>query len=199
MSKSKYSLDCVLRPRSWPLRRLPRPLKIVNVTAPDINCVFDPSCKLTVTDSAGDIVIPNVTGKAILQSRTFSGAAGAPGAGLTGYEYRVDLTQASIMGESAGCVTDMTVDFGPVTQLQYNKAGPDDDVYVVTKGGLGSVGLLSADFHGQQDHLHLRAAGMPGIRRQQGRDELLLRPCVQGRAGGDHGQRLGPQGCCRRT
>ena len=121
-------------------------LKIVDVTAPDINCVFDPSCKLPVTDSIGDIVIPGVTGKATLQSRTFSGTAGAPGDGLTGYEYRVDLRQASIEGEAAGCVTDMTVDFGPVTQLQYNKAGADDDVYVVTKGGLGSIGLLFADF-----------------------------------------------------
>lgn len=122
------------------------PLKIVTVTAPDINCVFDPSCKLPVTDSVGDIVIPNATGKAILQSRTFSGVAGAPGDGLTGYEYRVDLRQASIEGEAAGCVTDMTVDFGPVTQLQYNKAGANDDVYVVTKGGLGSIGLLFAEF-----------------------------------------------------
>jgi hypothetical protein len=37
------------------------------------------------------------------------------------------------------------LDFGPLVQLQYNKVGPIDDVYVVTKGGLGSVGLLSAD------------------------------------------------------
>src|SRR5205085_6609182 len=64
------------------------PLKVVTVAAPDVNCVFDPSCKLTVTDSVGDIVIPGMTGKAVLQSRTFSGAAGAPGAGLIGYEYR---------------------------------------------------------------------------------------------------------------
>ena len=167
MSKSKLIGLCVAAAFvAAPATVQATPLKIVDVTAPDVNCVFDPSCKLPVTDSLGDIVIPAVTGKAILQSRTFSGAAGAPGDGLTGYDYRVNLTQASTDGEAAGCVTDMTVDFGPVSKLQYNKAGPDDDVYVVTKGGLGSVGLLSAEFYGQQDHLRLRAAGMPGIRRQ---------------------------------
>lgn len=119
-------------------------LKVVTVTAPDVNCVFDPSCKLTVTDTIGDIVIPALSGKAVLQSRTFSGAAGAPGAGLTGYEYRVDLTQASTANDAA-CVTDLTVDFGPLVQLQYDKAGPNDDVYVINKGGLGTVGLFSAD------------------------------------------------------
>src|SRR6185295_16597285 len=67
-------------------------LNVVTVAAPDVNCVFDPSCKLVVTDSVGDILIPNMKG-GILQSRTFSGAAGAPGAGLTGYDYRIDLTQ----------------------------------------------------------------------------------------------------------
>ena len=119
-------------------------LKVVTVTAPDINCVFDPSCKLVVTDSVGDIVIPGMTGKAILQSRSFSGAAGAPGAGLTGYEYRVDLTQA-VSQVDGSCVSELTIDFGPLVQLQYNKVGPNDDVYVVTKGGLGLIGLFSAD------------------------------------------------------
>jgi hypothetical protein len=28
--------------------------------------------------------------------------------------------------------------------LQYNKVGPADDVFVVTKGGLGTIGLASA-------------------------------------------------------
>jgi hypothetical protein len=119
-------------------------LQVVTVAAPDVNCVFDPTCKLFVTDTVGDIVAPGIVGKAILQSRTFSGAAGAPGAGLTGYEYRVDMTQATTPNDAA-CVSDLTVDFGPLVKLQYDKVGPDDDVYVVTKGGLGSIGLFSAD------------------------------------------------------
>ena len=120
-------------------------LTVVTVAAPDINCVFETDCTIVVTDSVGNIPIPNiVSGAARLQSRTFEGKPGAPAAGKFGYEYRVDLTSAVTNAEFS-CVTDLEVDFGPVTKLQYNKAGPDDDVYVVTKGGLGTIGLLSAE------------------------------------------------------
>jgi hypothetical protein len=119
------------------------PLTIVNVAAPDINCVFETDCTIVVTDSVGNIALPNVTGIARLQSRTFAGQPGAPGAGKTGYEYRLDLTQATAIGDVA-CVTGLNVNFGPVTVLQYNKVGPADDVFVVTKGGLGTIGLASA-------------------------------------------------------
>jgi hypothetical protein len=119
------------------------PLTVVNVAAPDINCVFETDCTIVVTDSVGNIALPSITGIARLQSRTFAGQLGAPGAGKTGYEYRVDLTQATAVGDVA-CVTGLDVDFGPVTKLQYNKVGPTDDVFVVAKGGLGTIGLASA-------------------------------------------------------
>jgi hypothetical protein len=123
------------------------PLTVVTVTAPDINCVFETDCTIVVTDSIGTIPLPNITGIARLQSRTFAGQAGAPAAGKTGYEYRVDMTQATAIGDVA-CVTGLNVDFGPVTKLQYNKVGPTDDVFVVTKGGIGTIGLASADLNG---------------------------------------------------
>jgi hypothetical protein len=119
------------------------PLTVVTVAAPDINCVFETDCTVVVTDSVGNIPLPGITGIARLQSRTFSGQPGAPGAGETAYEYRVDMTQATAIGDVA-CVTGLNVDFGPVTQLQYNKVGPTDDVFVITKGGLGTIGLASA-------------------------------------------------------
>lgn len=119
------------------------PLNVVKVTS-DVACVFDPACKVFVSDTVGDIVIPAMTGKAFLQSRTFSGAPGAPGDGLTGYEYRIDLTQAVTQADSA-CIIDMTIDYGPLAKLNYDKSGPDDDVYVIVKGGLGSIGIFSAD------------------------------------------------------
>jgi hypothetical protein len=123
------------------------PLSVVTVAAPDINCVFETDCTIVVTDSVGTIAVPNVTGTARLQSRTFTGQAGAPAGGKTGYEYRVDLTQAHTSGDVA-CVTGLNVDFGPVTELQYNKVGPTDDVFVITKGGLGTIGLASAEQNG---------------------------------------------------
>jgi hypothetical protein len=123
------------------------PLTVVTVAAPDINCVFETDCTIVVTDSIGNIPLPSVTGTARLQSRTFAGQSGAPAAGKTGYEYRVDMTQATAIGDVA-CVTGLNVDFGPVTKLQYNKVGPLDDVFVVTKGGLGTIGLASAEQDG---------------------------------------------------
>ena len=120
-------------------------LTVVTVAAPDINCVYETDCTVTVTDSIGTIPIPNlVSGTARLQSRTFTGKPGAPAAGKTGYEYRVDLTTA-ITNAEFSCVTDLAVDFGAVTKLQYNNLGPLDDVFVITKGGLGTIGLLFAE------------------------------------------------------
>ena len=123
------------------------PLTVVNVAAPDINCVFETDCTVVVTDSIGNISIPNMTGAGRLQSRTFAGQAGAPAAGKTAYEYRVDMTPATAIGDVA-CVTGLNVDFGPVAKLQYNKVGPTEDVFVVTKGGLGTIGLASAELNG---------------------------------------------------
>jgi hypothetical protein len=118
-----------------------QPLKIVEVSAPAINCVFNPSCTITVSDSTGNILLPTVApGTAWLQSRTFSGQPGTPAAGLIGYEYRISLTQAS---GQADCITGFTVNFGPHKPLPYKDATPAD-VFVVTGGGLGTISLASA-------------------------------------------------------
>ena len=123
-----------------------KPLKIVTVSAPAINCVFNPTCKLTVTDSSGNLDMPFLatSGTAWLQSRTFTGEPGTPGAGLTGYEYRLSMTQAAGFSD---CVLGLVLDFGPVKQLPYT-AGTLSDVYVVTGGGVGTIGLKSADQEG---------------------------------------------------
>jgi hypothetical protein len=99
-------------------------LTVVDVNAPAINCVFHTNCAITL-------------------SRTYTAGPGSPAAGNTGYQYRVDLTQAVAVGDFV-CVTDLEVDFGPATRLQYNTTGPLDDVFVITHGGLGTIGLASA-------------------------------------------------------
>jgi hypothetical protein len=57
----------------------------------------------------------------------------------------VDLSQVVSSFETPPCVTDLAIDFGVVTKLQYNKVGPLDDVFVVTRGGVGKIGLFSAE------------------------------------------------------
>ena len=122
---------------------LAAPLSVVNVSSPAINCIFDTTCKVQYTDTVGTIPIPGISGTARLQTRTFPGAAGARAAGTTGYEYRLDLTEA-VGIVSTPCITALNVDFGPVTSLDYNKNGTPDQVFVVTSGSVGTVGLSGA-------------------------------------------------------
>ena len=53
------------------------------------------------------------------------------------------MTRATATADSA-CVVDLHVDFGAVTQLRYEPAGAASDVFVIAKGGLGTIGLASA-------------------------------------------------------
>src|SRR3954470_1728711 len=84
-------------------------LKVVEVGAPAINCVFQTDCNIPVSDTTGNIAISSVTlGTAWLQSRTFAGEAGAPGVGTTGYEYRISMTQAS---GNSDCIVGFNLNF----------------------------------------------------------------------------------------
>jgi hypothetical protein len=131
-------------------------LKVVEVNAPAVNCVFQTDCQIPVTDTTGNILLPTINpGTAWLQSRTFQGEAGAPsGQGITGYEYRISLTQAS---GGADCITGFTLNFGPHKPLPYlnNQMA---DVYVVTKGGLGTVGVGKAERFGDVIVFDLKTA-----------------------------------------
>lgn len=141
------------------------PLKVVNVAAPAINCVFDSSCTVTVTDTTAPIPIP-AGGTNFLQSRTFVGMPGAPANGLYAYEYRIDLRNA--LGITyIPCLSSMTIEFGPVVgTLDYDGDDSADQVYVVTSGGLGSVGLASAEKDGNNVTFNFSpsvcAGGSPG-------------------------------------
>ncbi len=120
------------------------PLSIVEVSFPSVNCVFNTNCTITVSDSTGQIAMPYLaqSGTAWLQSRTFAGQPGTPAAGLTGYMYRISLTQASGFGD---CLRGFVIKFGPVVRLPYKQGAPPADVFVGSLGGgLGTVGLLSA-------------------------------------------------------
>jgi hypothetical protein len=119
------------------------PLNVVNVGAPAVNCVFNKSCRVTVSDTTANIPLAG-GGTGFLQSRTFTGMSPAPAAGLYGYEYRIDLRNAvAITG--ASCVNSLTVEIGPVRSLDYNGDGTaTDQIYVVNSGALGSIGIASA-------------------------------------------------------
>ena len=124
-----------------------QPLTVVEVNAPAIYCVFHPACIITVSDTVGFIPLPFLAAPntAFLQSRTFSGAAGTPAAGRAGYMYRISLTQAA---GSGNCLGGLVLNFGPSLKLPY-ALDQLADVFVITSGGLGSIGLKSAERFGE--------------------------------------------------
>jgi len=119
-------------------------LKVVNVGAPAINCVFTTAspCTIMVNDTSDNVTL-SAGGTGFLQSRSFKGLAGSTADGLFAYEYRLDLRKAAGTVNIA-CVDWMTISFGPVISLDYNADQKVDQVFVVTSGGLGTIGLASA-------------------------------------------------------
>lgn len=140
-------------------------LKVVDVNAPAVNCIFDTSCTVTVNDTTDTIPIP-AGGTNFFQSRTFTGKSGAPANGLYAYEYRIDLRNA-IGITYIPCIKSLTVEFGTVVStLDYDGDGEADQVYVITSGGLGSVSLASAQRNGDNITFNFTspvcAGGSPG-------------------------------------
>jgi hypothetical protein len=148
-------------------------LNVVNVNAPAINCVFDPSCRVTVTDSIGDIPLPGTTMTGRLQSRTYVAAAGAPAAGMTAYVYRVDLSQVSGVAPRP-CVTAVWIFSGYPAPQQYDGAGALDHVFVVTSGGLGSIGVASAIQEGEGTKITFTRPVCGGAGRRPGQSSYFF-------------------------
>jgi len=119
------------------------PLKVVNVSAPAINCVFNAPCTITVNDTSDNVTL-SAGGTGFLQSRTYKGHPGSPADGLYAYEYRLDLRNA-VGALNIACIDWMSISFGPVVStLNYGGSAAPDQVFVVTGGGIGTIGIASA-------------------------------------------------------
>ena len=121
------------------------PLKVVNVGAPAINCVFTAAspCTIGVTDTTADVTLSD-GGNGLLQSRTFAGKNGSPAAGLFAYEYRLNLTN-TVGKLNVTCIDWLTISFGPVVNiLDFDGDQKPDQVFVITSGAVGTIGLASA-------------------------------------------------------
>ena len=121
------------------------PLRVVDVGAPAINCVFTTAspCAIRVNDTSAEVTLSG-GGTGRLQTRTFKGLAGSPADGLFAYEYRLNLTDA-VRATNVVCIDWMSISFGPVVnKLDYDRDQKPDQVFVVTTGGVGTIGLASA-------------------------------------------------------
>ncbi|MDQ4125823.1 MAG: M64 family metallopeptidase [Actinomycetota bacterium] len=139
-----------------------RRLRTVDVGAPAVNFVFASDGTITVgQDFVRPVTLAGSSGSGFLQSRTFRGEPGAPAGSHHGYEYRIDLTGLS--GGTLG-ITALGVPFGAFSEFAY--ATPSNpapfDVFVVTQGGLGQVGLASVEAVGPDVVFTLTRPVRPG-------------------------------------
>jgi hypothetical protein len=114
-------------------------LRIVNVNAPSVNYVFNHTGTVTVTDKTSPVLVDG-----FVQSRIYRSEATSPAHGLYVYEYRIDLTNVLSI-TAPQWVSALNVDFGPATTLDFDRNGrAAEEVFIITSGGLGSVGPSSA-------------------------------------------------------
>jgi hypothetical protein len=146
LARVVYRTIAVLMLAPWSLPATAEPLTIVNLSSPALRCVFatNKHCNLDGTASLAAIPIRGTAGKAVLHSLTFPADPDSPAAGSTGYEFRLDLTQATAWPTKV-CVTQLTLDVGPLSRLPYTGRADQFDVFVINTGATGFVGLASAD------------------------------------------------------
>jgi hypothetical protein len=72
------------------------------------------------------------------------------------------------------CITELSLDFGAHQPLDYDGDGDPEDVFVVTAGGLGSVGLASADRTGDRITFRLAPAVCAGNRSGSGESTFFF-------------------------
>ncbi|HYK00642.1 MAG TPA: hypothetical protein VE974_02730 [Thermoanaerobaculia bacterium] len=113
---------------------------VVNTSAPSIHCVYNPSCTMSGTD-----LISTMANGGKIVSRYYQGQAGSPAAGKWVYRYRIDMTNA-VGALSLPYVSLLSIpNWGTVLSYDYNfDTVATDEVFVVTSGGLGTVGLSNA-------------------------------------------------------
>ena len=121
-----------------------RELAVAGVTPQGVACVFTKTCAVQVTDSYGTIRLFGNGSVGYLLTRTYAGMPGTQAAGLTGYSFRLDMSQSTALG-TPNCVKKLIIDTGPVASLKYASGGPAQ-VFVVA--GQGSAGLSSVSQSG---------------------------------------------------
>lgn len=119
--------------RAVPAAAQATPLFPASVSGENISCLFSANCAITPHDEFTDVVLPAISGKAILHSRTFLGAADSRAPGRTAYQYRIDLTNATALGDSS-CIANLSVKFGPISKLPYAPGVILRDVYEIRQG-----------------------------------------------------------------
>jgi hypothetical protein len=122
---------------------VPKTLRIVNVSSPEINRIFSLSSTVTVNDNVAPLAILGGIGEGFFQSRYGSpGEEVTTGDGMTTYLYRINLSE--VVGDVG--VKSLDLGFVSPATLNLSEAGvnTDGEIFVITHGGLGTIGPTEA-------------------------------------------------------
>ena len=127
------------------------PLFPASVSQANLDCLFGLGAQCTVAphDEANDIPMGGISGKAVLHSRLIKAADGSRADGRTLYQYQIDLSAATAIGDSA-CISNLSIRFGPVAKLPYAPGTVLRDVYAIQQGvPANQIGFASAELSGE--------------------------------------------------
>lgn len=109
-----------------------------------VNCIFHPSCSVSVTDHIADFAIPGGTGTGRLVSRFFQNADGR-----WSYRYQLKMTNAGGITHVPYADQLAIVSLGTLRRYDFNSDGiATDEVYNITSGATGTQPLTSAFLSG---------------------------------------------------
>ncbi len=145
-------------------------LTFVGVSMQELNCIFDASCQPGTTDSISLIPLAGVSGRAAVHTRTIPGGDMSRGAGKVAFLYRVNLTAAL----GTRCVSALKLPFGTIEKMPYAERGPYADLFVVTSGSLGSIGLSAAERTGNTIVVTFSKPVCAGARPGEGESSLFF-------------------------
>lgn len=145
-------------------------LTFVSISMQELNCMFDATCQPGTTDSVSLIPLAGVNGRAAVHTRTIPGGDMSRGAGKVAYLYRVNLTAA--LGNR--CVSALKLPFGAIEKMPYMDRGPYVDLFVITSGSLGSIGLSAAERSGNNVVVTFSKPVCAGARPGEGESSLFF-------------------------
>lgn len=111
-------------------------LTMAFVTTSELNLIFDQNGILIVNDLESTFTTRETSGEGYLLTRLFpKGETGTPGQGLYAYLYRVNLSEMMANVEPKLCVTQISLPFGTLSQVDYDKDKVPEDTFVINQGG----------------------------------------------------------------
>ena len=125
-------------------------LNVVN-TSWTVQCLFSPSCSVTVTDYVAEFPVSGGAGNGRLQSRIFQSSDGR-----WVYEYRINMTPVAGYTYPPHADQLAIYQWGPLQSYDFNSDGiATDHVFNITSGGLGTKAVTSATVVGSFLYLRL--------------------------------------------